>query len=42
MVDWERRKMTIPLSQVAPAYSDEATGEAIGDWRYWVARSYLL
>ncbi len=42
MVSWEKRKMAVPLSQLAPVDVDEATEEAIGDSRYWVARGYLL
>lgn len=42
LVRWQGRKMAIPLSQLAAIEPDQSTGEAIGDWHYWVARGYLF
>ncbi len=41
-IRWQRRKMAVPLSQLAAIDPDEPTEEAIGDWHYWVAQGYLL
>ena len=41
-IRWRRRKMAVPLSQLAAIDADESTNEAIGDWHYWVAQGYLL
>jgi len=42
LVQWQGRKVAVPLSQLAPVDPDESTGEAIGDWHYWVAQGYCL
>ena len=39
-VCWPRRKLAVPLSQLAPLIEDEATNEAIADWHYWVSHGY--
>jgi hypothetical protein len=40
---WEHgRTLAIPLSQLAGLDTDEQTGEAIGDWQYWVRCGYEL
>jgi hypothetical protein len=36
------RTLAIPLSQLAGLATDEQTGEAIEDWRYWVRCGYEL
>lgn len=41
-VTWQGRNLAIPLSQLKPVDPDPPTGQAIGDWYYWVARGYLL
>lgn len=41
-IRWQRRKMAVPLRQLDAIDPDESTGEAIGDWRYWVAQGYCL
>ena len=41
-VRWQGRNMAVPLSQLAVIDADESSEEAIGDWRYWVARGYIL
>ncbi|MGB7760666.1 MAG: calcium-binding protein [Bryobacteraceae bacterium] len=41
-IRWQGRKMAVPLSQLAVIASDESTEEAIADWHYWVAQSYLF
>ena len=39
-VQWQGRRLAVPLSQLEVIDVDEATQEAIGDWHYWVARGY--
>jgi len=39
-IQWQGRKIAVPLSQLAAIHPDESTAEAIGDWHYWVARGY--
>lgn len=41
-VQWQGRKMALPLSQLAAINPDESTEEAIGDWHYWIAQGYIL
>ena len=41
-IQWQGRKMAVPLSQLAAIHPDESTAEAIGDWHYWVAQGYLF
>ena len=41
-IQWQGRKMAVPLSQLAAIDPDESTAEAIGDWHYWVAQGYLF
>jgi hypothetical protein len=33
-IRWQRRRMAVPLSQLAAIDGDESTKEAIGDWHY--------
>jgi hypothetical protein len=42
LVQWQRRKMAVPLAQLTAVDPDESTAEAIGDWHYWVAQGYCL
>jgi len=39
-VQWQGRRLAVPLSQLAGVAVDDAMEEAIGDWHYWVARGY--
>ena len=40
-VQWDNRKLVIPLVQVQPlADSEVNTNEAVADWHYWVIRGY--
>jgi len=41
-IQWQGRKMAVPLSQLAAIHPDESTAEAIGDWHYWVAQGFLF
>jgi Calcium binding len=41
-IQWQGRKMAVPLSQLAAIHPDESTAEAIGDWHYWIAQGYIL
>jgi hypothetical protein len=41
-IQWQGRKMAVPLSQLAALHPDESTAEAISDWHYWVAQGYLF
>ena len=40
-VPWERRRLSVPLSQLeAAGHVDGQTRQAIADWHYWVRRGY--
>ena len=39
-VQWQGRRLAVPLSQLEGVAVNDATEEAIGDWHYWVARGY--
>jgi hypothetical protein len=39
-ISWPKRKLAVPLSQLAPLINDEATNEAVADWHYWVSHGY--
>jgi hypothetical protein len=39
-MQWQGRKLAIPLSQIEGVSVDDATKEAIEDWHYWVASGY--
>jgi len=39
-VRWPKRKLAVPLSQLAPLINDKATKEAIADWHYWISQGY--
>jgi hypothetical protein len=39
-VQWQGRRLAVPLSQLDAVAVNEATQEAVGDWHYWVARGY--
>ena len=40
LIEWCNRTLGVPLAQLEGIAVDEATAEAIADWRYWVARGY--
>ena len=42
MIEWQGRKMGVPLSQLEPVDADEETKTAVEDWHYWVAMGYQL
>ena len=37
-VQWQGRRLAVPLSRLEGIAVNEATQEAIDDWHYWVAR----
>ena len=39
-IRWEKRKFSLPLSQLEGLKVGQETKEAIEDWRYWVTRGY--
>ena len=39
-VEWEKRTMAVPLSQLAGIDLDEETKQAIEDWHYWAKQGY--
>ena len=41
-IQWQGRKMAVPLSQLVAIAPDESTEEAIGDWHCWVSQGYLF
>ena len=42
LIPWERRRLAVPLAQLAPVDADEQTREVIEDWHYWVRQGYRL
>lgn len=40
MVQWQNRKLGVPLAQIAVIDGNEATQEAVDDWHYWVNHGY--
>jgi hypothetical protein len=40
IVEWQSRKLGVPLEQILPLDSDDETLEAVKDWHYWVERGY--
>lgn len=42
IIDWQGRRMGVPLSQLETLGVDEETKTAVEDWHYWVARKHQL
>jgi hypothetical protein len=40
IIEWQNRKLGVPLEQILPVNSDDETLEAVEDWHYWVKRGY--
>lgn len=40
LIWWDGRDLAVPLAQLDGVAVGDETREAIGDWRYWVARGY--
>ncbi|MDO9302640.1 MAG: calcium-binding protein [Anaerolineales bacterium] len=39
-IEWNGRKMGVPLAQLKPLKTDKETKQAVEDWQYWKARGY--
>lgn len=39
-IQWNDRKLAIPLSQLKGIEADEATAQIIEDWHYWIKMGY--
>jgi hypothetical protein len=39
-IRWQRRTLSVPLSQLEGLDVDDQTQEGIEDWHYWVNRGY--
>lgn len=39
-IQWKKRHLAVPLSQLAVVKGDPNTKEAVGDWHYWVKQGY--
>ncbi len=39
-IDYGGDSLAVPLAQLECLSASEETAEAVGDWRYWVARGY--
>jgi len=37
-IEWQGRRLGVPLAQLVGVKVDEATDEAIADWHYWVSQ----
>ncbi|MBV9326278.1 MAG: calcium-binding protein [Chloroflexi bacterium] len=42
LTPWDRRTLAVPLIQLTVVRGEDATHEAVEDWRYWVERGYGL
>ena len=42
LVGFAGRKLGVPLVRLEPVKPDEATREAVEDWRYWVAMGHVF
>ena len=40
LIAFAGRRVGVPPAQLAPVNGDKATGGAVEDWHYWVARGY--
>ena len=40
MIEWEKKGLGVPLSQLEGIKIDKETRQAIGDWDYWVKKGY--
>jgi hypothetical protein len=41
-IEWNGRKMGVPLTQLKPLKVSKEIKQAIEDWQYWKARGYLF
>lgn len=41
-IQWQDRRLGVPLAQLQPLNKDKKTKEAIADWHYWIAQGYRL
>lgn len=39
-IRWEKRKFSVPLSQLEGLKTSKEIKQAVEDWRYWVVRGY--
>jgi hypothetical protein len=40
IIEWQNRRLGVPLEQLLPLNSDEEVLEAVKDWHYWVEQGY--
>ena len=40
LIEWNGRKMGVPLAQLKPLKGSKETQQAVEDWQYWKARGY--
>lgn len=41
-ISYENDTLSIPLAQLEPLETNEATQQAVADWHYWMERGYEL
>ena len=41
-IQWGKRSLAVPLSQLEVVQSNDETQEAVEDWHYWVGMGYQL
>ena len=39
-IEWDKRKLAVPLSQLQAIKANKETQQAVEDWRYWVDMGY--
>ena len=41
-IQWGKRRLAVPLSQLEVVEANDETREAVDDWHYWVGMGYQL
>jgi hypothetical protein len=41
-IQWGKRRLAVPLSQLEVVQANDETEEAVEDWHYWVGMGYQL
>jgi hypothetical protein len=41
-IEWDEDELAVPLSQLQVTKGDDATCQAVDDWRYWVDHGYCF
>ena len=39
-IEWDKRKLAVPLAQLQALKADKETQQAVEDWHYWAGMGY--